>query len=278
MPPDDLILWPLVLLQLLVSGGILESGINWYILNRKSKSKFSEVRYLKVIVFDLGGTLMQYVGMPYSWVDFYHQGFEAIIQKYNCNISKEAIEKSLQMLKEFNPRVNYREVEYSAEYIFSKITEHWHIDISIQNCIETFWSGLNLRAEIYSDTMDVLQKLKEKGYVIATLTDLPNAMPDEVFKRDIPELLNYFDYYVSSSVAGYRKPHCKGLEMISEKYGIPITELLFVGDEEKDRKTALNAKCKFVRIQRAAKVDGSISNLYELLEALEQGTMFNLPT
>ena len=61
--------------------------------------------------------------------------------------------------------------------------------------------------------MDVLQKLKEKRYVIATLTDLPNTMPDEVFKRDIPELL-------------------------------------FVGDEEKDRKTALNAKCKFVRIQR----------------------------
>ena len=26
---------------------------------------------LKVVVFDLGGTLMQYIGMPYSWVDFY---------------------------------------------------------------------------------------------------------------------------------------------------------------------------------------------------------------
>ena len=79
---------------------------------------------MKVIVFDLGGTLMQYVGMPYSWVEFYYQGFEAIIQKYNCSISKEAIEKSLQMLKAFNPRVNYREVEYAAEYIFSKILEH----------------------------------------------------------------------------------------------------------------------------------------------------------
>ena len=31
-------------------------------------------------------------------------------------------------------------------------------------------------------------------------------------------LLGYFDYYVSSSVAGYRKPNCKGLQMISEKY------------------------------------------------------------
>ena len=48
------------------------------------------------------------------------------------------------------------------------------------------------------------KKMKAKGYVIATLTDLPNAMPDEVFKRDISDLINYFDYYVSSSTAGYR--------------------------------------------------------------------------
>lgn len=59
------------------------------------------------------------------------------------------------------------------------------------------------------------------------------------------------DYYVSSSVAGYRKPNCRGLQMISEKFAVPITDLIFVGDEEKDRKTALNANCKFIWIQRA---------------------------
>lgn len=226
-------------------------------------------RIVKVVVFDLGGTLMQYAGMPYSWVDFYNQGLEAIIQKYHCNVSKEAVEKSLQMLKEFNPRINYREMEYSAEFIFSKVLEQWCVDIPIQDCIEAFWSGLKLRAEIYSDTIEVLSKLKEKGYIIATLTDLPNAMPDEVFKRDIPELLSYIDYYVSSAVAGYRKPNCKGLQMISEKYSIPITELIFVGDEEKDKQTAINAGCKFVWIQRIQKTPERSSNLFELLEILE---------
>ena len=47
---------------------------------------------MKIIVFDLGGTLMQYVGMPYPWVDFYYQGFDAITQKYDCNISQEDVE------------------------------------------------------------------------------------------------------------------------------------------------------------------------------------------
>ncbi len=78
-------------------------------------------KILKVVVFDLGGTLMQYVGMPHSWEDFYFKGFEEIIRKFRYPISQEIVEKSFQMLKEFNPRINYREVEYSAEYIFAKI-------------------------------------------------------------------------------------------------------------------------------------------------------------
>ena len=94
-------------------------------------------------------------------------------------------------------------------------------------------------------------------------------MPDEIFRRDISELLVYFDYYVSSSVAGYRKPNCKGLQMISEKFSTPITELIFIGDEEKDRRTAMNANCKFIWIQRTEKGDESIDNLYELPQVLE---------
>lgn len=192
-----------------------------------------------------------------------------MIRKFKVHIPQEVVLKSVQMLKEFNPRVNYREIEYPAEYIFTKILEDWHMEIPIQSCIETFWSELQLKAEIYSETIGVLQKLREKGYMIAALTDLPNAMPDEIFKRDISDLIDYFDYYVSSSVAGYRKPNCRGLQMISEKFAISITDLFLVGDEEKDRETAINANCKFVWIQRTEKNEESINNLYELLEVLE---------
>ena len=136
-------------------------------------------------------------------------------------------------------------------------------------CIETFWSGLRLKAEIYPEAINVLQKLKEKGYTIAALTDLPSAMPDEIFRRDISELLGYFDYYVSSTVAGYRKPNCKGMQMISEKFAFPITKLIFIGDEEKDRRTAINANCKFIWIQRVEKNIESIDNLNQLLQVLE---------
>lgn len=225
---------------------------------------------MKVIVFDLGGTLMEYVGMPYSWVDFYTEGLEAIIQKLHYPVLPEAVEQSLQMLKEFNPRQSGREVEYPADYIFDKVLAHWQVDAPISACIEAFWSGLQLKARVYPDTIPVLQELKEKGYAAAALTDLPSAMPDERFRRDISGLLPYLDYYVSSSVAGYRKPNSRGLELISERFAIPVPELIFVGDEEKDRETAARAGCSFIWIQRGEKKEGSICSLYELLKLFDE--------
>ena len=223
---------------------------------------------LKVVVFDLGGTLMQYIGMPYSWVDFYYQGFKAIAEKYCSDFPPDKIQASVDILKRFNPRVNYRENEYSAEYIFSIALEDWNLNVSIQECIETFWKGLNLKVEIYDDTISVIGELKHKGYAVAVLTDLPNAMPDYIFKKDIEELLSCFDFYVSSSVAGYRKPNTAGLKMISDKFNISLCDLIFIGDEEKDRQTAINANCKFIKIDRTKTSDNSIDSLFALLNIL----------
>lgn len=72
---------------------------------------------MKIVVFDLGGTLMQYAGMPHSWENFYYAGLEEITKKFKGSIPQETVEKSLQILREFNPRRNYREIEYSAGYL-----------------------------------------------------------------------------------------------------------------------------------------------------------------
>jgi len=53
------------------------------------------------------------------------------------------------------------------------------------------------------------------------------------------------------------------------RFYFPISELIFIGDEEKDRRTAVNAHCKFIWLQRTEKNEESISNLNELLQMLE---------
>lgn len=224
---------------------------------------------MKVVVFDLGGTLMQYVGMPHSWVEFYSQGFEAIRRKFGCQVTEDEIGWSIQCLTEMNPRVNYREEEYLPEAMFAKALAHWPNELPIEECVKVFWDGLELRAELYPDTIAVLRDLKEKGYRIAALTDLPSGFPDERFRQDIAELMGHFDYYVSSAVSGVRKPNDGGLRMIAEKFGVPLAELVLVGDEEKDAGTAERASCRFVRIDRSGERDGCIRGLEELLEKLK---------
>ena len=220
---------------------------------------------MKVIVFDLGGTLMQYVGMPHSWVAFYRQGFEAICRKFGCQVSEEQIEQSIQCLTEMNPRVNPREEEYLPEAMFEEALSYWPEKLPPAECVKVFWDGLELKAELYPDTLPVLQKIREKGYKIAALTDLPSGFPDERFKQDIAELMEYFDYYVSSAVSGVRKPNPGGLQMIADTFGVPVTELVLVGDEEKDAKTAERADCRFVRIDGRGDSRESIHDLEKIL-------------
>ncbi len=201
---------------------------------------------IKCVVFDLGGTLMEYKGMPNSWVDYYEAGFNTINTELNLNLLADDINKSCEILKLFNPRVKSRENELSPEYIFEQVTKHWNRSIDLKQAIDEFFSGIKLEAVIYEESIPLLRKLKADGYKTACLTDLPTAMPDELFKKHIPELLSELDLYMSSLTCGFRKPNKYGLAYIAEHFGLSIDEIIFIGDEEKDMETAKNAGCRGV--------------------------------
>ena len=80
---------------------------------------------MKVIVFDIGGTLMEYKNMPLSWLDFYKDGFRYVCNKLSLNIIENDIDKSFEVLKSYNPRINPLEVDVTPKVIFSEATSHW---------------------------------------------------------------------------------------------------------------------------------------------------------
>lgn len=53
----------------------------------------------KSIVFDLGGTLMEYEGMPLNWSDYYIHGFEKINEILRLNLSENDLQESANKLK-----------------------------------------------------------------------------------------------------------------------------------------------------------------------------------
>ncbi len=205
---------------------------------------------IKVLVFDIGGTLMEYKNMPLSWLDFYKDSFCYVRKELALNITDEDIDKSFEVLKSYNPRINPREVDSTPEVIFSEATAHWQAEFDLADVINKFYESMKLTAYIYPETLDFLDKLKVEGYIIAALTDVAIGMPDELHKSYFPELLSYFDMYVSSISCGYRKPNPKGLADIAEKFGVAADEMIMIGDEEKDIKTAKRFGCKSVLIDR----------------------------
>ncbi|MCH5324269.1 MAG: HAD family hydrolase [Eubacterium sp.] len=204
----------------------------------------------KAIVFDIGGTLMEYRNMPHSWSEFYRPAFRYARKTLSLDITDDEIDKSVEALKSYNPRINYRENEIPPQVIFSDALKGWRCEYSLDEVIKEFFASMGLDAYNYPETIPVLDKLKADGYTIATLTDVASGMPDGLHKSYFPELLPYFDMYVSSHSCGYRKPNPKGLEDIAQHFGLDKDEIIFIGDEEKDIRVAERFGCRSVLIDR----------------------------
>lgn len=225
---------------------------------------------MKAVVFDIGGTLMEYVGMPYVWFDFYENAFKETDKKLRLGLSEEDLLRSLEILKSYNPGVNYRETDYSPEKIFKDVTAHWKTDVSLDEIINCFFRSMHLRSMIYPESVGVLKELRSRGVIIGTYTNVVSGMPDEMHKSYFKELLPLFDIYVSSVNCGFRKPNPRGLEIIAEKYRLPPNEMIFVGDEKKDPETARRFGCRSVLINRSGNIkafgqDFTVANLKEIL-------------
>ena len=47
---------------------------------------------MNVIVFDIGGTLMEYVNMPNVWIDYYDSAFRHVREKLGLPLTDEQLE------------------------------------------------------------------------------------------------------------------------------------------------------------------------------------------
>ena len=102
----------------------------------------------------------------------------------------------MDILKCYNPRISGREAEIAPEVIFSEAIANWSCKPCIEKVIDDFFAGLSLDASIFDYSVDVINSCKKKGYKVACLTDLPNGMPDNMFKNAIIDIINLFDLYV----------------------------------------------------------------------------------
>lgn len=235
----------------------------------------SKLRNVKLFVFDLGGTLMEYKGMHLSWSGYYKGALENINNFYSLGLSENQIETSVEIFTKYNPRNNPREKEIEPEVIFEDVIKGWNTNLPVKKNIQAFFDSLNLEPVIYDDSIPALSQLKKAGYKIAAMTDVATGMPDALHKNYVTPLLPYFDLYVSSLSCGYKKPNPKGLQEISENLGIAPENMVMTGDTSRDIQAAKNIGCRSILMNRSGKKpqqlnqDFTVTNALEILQLLK---------
>ena len=229
---------------------------------------------IKLFVFDLGGTLMEYKGMHLSCTGYYKSAFEYVNSQLELGLSDQQITDSIQIFCNYNPAVNPREKEIEPEIIFGDIIKGWNTTIPVMKIIDVFFESLKLEPVIYDDSIPTLEALKKAGFKIAAMTDVATGMPDLMHKNYVTPLLPYFDLYVSSLSCGYKKPNPKGLRDISEQLGIAPENMVMIGDTHRDVNAAKNIGCRSILINRKYEPaqelgqDFTIKNTQEILELI----------
>jgi len=120
----------------------------------------------------------------------------------------------------------------------------------INDIIFTFFKFFRKEVAVFPETIEILNYLKNKDFKVGVLSDVPTGMPGYLIREDMVHILPLIDYVVTSDECGYRKPNKAGLNLLSSEFGISISKLAFIGDEEKDIITARNAGATSILLNR----------------------------
>jgi len=189
---------------------------------------------IRAVGFDIGHTLVKHVS-PLSWKIHYPEALRKVM--HDCQIDEEVanLDLAAAILSKYNTRENYREYEVSSSIIFEEIFDAWGQSYEkIQIAKEAFYGFFQADVEYFDDTVSTLEALSSKGILLGFLSDAAYGMDNEYLLKDIEEIRHYFDTGFTSVDVGFRKPNLQGFKILSEAFGVPPSQILFVGDEEKD--------------------------------------------
>lgn len=225
---------------------------------------------IKAVVFDIGRTLVKYK-TPLNWSKLYRPAFQYVADQCGYHFSEDQYLHIGDVLTKYNTRINPRIQEASSVQIFTEVADGAGLSKKdIEQVKHHFFSYFRKDVSLYPEVEETLKTLVDKGVMTGTLSDVAYGMDNIYALEDIAPIRKYIDYPLTSNDVGFRKPSTKGLEMLAEKMQIEVSEMIFVGDEEKDIICANDAGAYSVLINRDSIVKnyGQKKEIHSLAELL----------
>ncbi len=197
---------------------------------------------IKLVIFDLGETLIFYNDFPLDWSSHYETALKTVCNNLSIGFDETKIKTASSILYKYNTRVNPRTTEVSSDQIFLEIFREANIDeVYLDSFIKEFFKYFQRKAEPEKTALELLTFLKQKNINIAVLTDVPYGMPKDLVMEDLKPLNSYIDFVLTSVEAGTRKPSTAGHQMLLDRFDCKNSEAVYVGNEKKDIDMAKNA-------------------------------------
>lgn len=192
---------------------------------------------VKAVFFDFDDTLQSRKGA-------YRLYCEDFLTKYFPGISKQEREKKLDEMEE-HVDGGYKDREvYFPEMI---ALWHWENHPPLEELYDSFNNDFGKHVVLLDGAVDVLKKLKEKGYILGAVTNGVSSLQNT--KLDTAGIRELFDVVVVSGDIGIYKPDRRIFDEAARRAGVENERVLFVGDHPiNDIKGALGAGMKAIRM------------------------------
>ncbi len=209
-----------------------------------------DITGIKAVLFDLGGTLIEYINNP----------------------SPDVYRKFQNQLTDGDPQISYPDFRMIIERYWVTMQDEFYsadLNLKITDFNQTFFAQLGFSDEsakrlatpfddlifeleldctiAIDGAIELLDFLKNNGYKIGLVS---NASHSENRLRLLMRKVgieDYFETVVISSVMGIRKPDPRIFLKALDDLGVQASEALYIGDrEEYDAVGAMNAGMRFV--------------------------------
>ncbi|MCE0495476.1 HAD family hydrolase [Vibrio salinus] len=224
---------------------------------------------MKLLIFDLGNTLIKYKGISLNWTEHYEQAIKESLGCLNISCNAEELNRAIDILSFYNTRTHFRTFEIEEGEVLTKVSRLFCAE---KHLFEQYFFDYFQRACDTEDTaIKTLAELKCLGYKTAVLTDVPYGMPRHFVMDDLKALSPHLDSVLTSCDVGFRKPETNGIRQIQSEYGMDNRNTYYIGDEKKDIECAQKAGIQSVLVtdkKQSWGQDFTISKIGEMLDII----------
>jgi len=222
--------------------------------------------------FDLGETLYHYRDAPMNWLERVRPRLDKVVDACGLDRSKAKVAAAHEALPSYSAHLRRRIEMRSAADAMTAALAALDGDAAerLESAVDAVSARLRTSLVAYPDAITTLAALKQSGFIVGALSNVPFATPRRTIRKDLERLglAPYIDGFVTSVDVGLRKPHRAAFEWLAATLGVSLHEIAYVGNLPTDVSGARACGCLPVFLDRTASgIDyGQAATVRELRE------------